>query len=79
MTLVEELRSRANMFAGWYGQDSKQTILLRTAADEIERLQQLCTNVHDRLLRGDSDMGLLKMLETAWNRKDTNGTTNGGS
>jgi hypothetical protein len=35
---------------------------------ENERLVELCTNVHDRLLRGDSDMDLLKMLCEGWQK-----------
>jgi hypothetical protein len=33
---------------------------------EVSRLLALCTNVHDRLLRGDDDTVLLAMLEKAW-------------
>lgn len=33
---------------------------------EVKRLCELCTSVHDRLLRGDSDSELLAMLEEAW-------------
>lgn len=40
--------------------------LLTEAVRERDRLRQLCTNVHDRLLRGESDLRLLAMLETGW-------------
>ena len=36
------------------------------AAARVAELRQLCVNVHDRLLRGDSDAELLAMLEAGW-------------
>jgi transposase-like protein len=36
------------------------------AREESKRLEQLCANVHDRLLRGDDDEELLTMLSEAW-------------
>lgn len=38
-------------------------------AKEIKRLQEICQNTHDRLLRGDSDVELMEMLEKAWKEK----------
>jgi len=40
--------------------------LLRDAALEIAALKQIATNVHDRLLRGDSDSELLELLSSTW-------------
>lgn len=36
------------------------------ARAEASRLLAICTNVHDRLLRGDNDPVLLAMLAEAW-------------
>lgn len=36
------------------------------ARAEVSRLLAICTNVHDRLLRGDDDPVLLAMLAESW-------------
>lgn len=33
---------------------------------EVDRLRGICTALHDRLLRGDSDAELMALAETAW-------------
>jgi hypothetical protein len=38
----------------------------RLERDECRRLRKLCLQVHDRLLRGESDKWLLEKLSTAW-------------
>lgn len=40
--------------------------LLLQATDEIARLIGICTDVHDRMLRGDHDMTLLRKLKEGW-------------
>lgn len=44
--------------------DSKK---IRMLADEIERLQRICTLAHDEILAGAPDAELLAILEGAWN------------
>lgn len=36
---------------------------------QIDSLREICTNVHDRILRGDSDKELMELLEAAWKNK----------
>ena len=40
--------------------------LLLEATDEIQRLIQICEHVHDRMLRGDDDMTLMRKLQEGW-------------
>lgn len=40
--------------------------LLIDCAFEITRLQNICEQTHDRLLRGDSDKALLELLRRSW-------------
>ena len=40
--------------------------LLLEATDEIDRLIGICTHVHDRILRGDTDMELMSKLAEGW-------------
>lgn len=40
--------------------------LLLDATAEIDRLIGICTNVHDRMLRGDDDMALMQKLQEGW-------------
>jgi hypothetical protein len=40
--------------------------LLLEATAEIDRLIGICTHVHDRMLRGDDDMTLMRKLQEAW-------------
>jgi hypothetical protein len=40
--------------------------VVRECLDEIVRLTHIAEQVHDRLLRGDSDKELLELLETTW-------------
>lgn len=58
------------MYAGLRGWRPALAVLAAEVARlqvERGRLLDLCTNAHDRLLRGDSDAELLAMLESAWN------------
>lgn len=41
------------------------SLLMIRAGDEIYRLRSICQQVHDRLLRGDSDKELLVLLDMA--------------
>lgn len=38
-------------------------------AAEAHRAIQICENVHDRILRGDSDAALMTLLEAAWKER----------
>ena len=38
-------------------------------AEEAHRVIHICENVHDRLLRGDSDKELMVLLEAAWKER----------
>jgi hypothetical protein len=40
--------------------------LLLDATAEIDRLIGICSHVHDRMLRGDSDMELMAKLAEGW-------------
>ena len=40
--------------------------LLLDATAEIDRLVGICTHVHDRMLRGDDDMTLMRKLQEGW-------------
>jgi hypothetical protein len=40
--------------------------LLLEATDEIQRLIQICEHVHDRMLREDDDMTLMRKLQEGW-------------
>lgn len=40
--------------------------LLLDATAEIDRLIVICTHVHDRMLRGDNDMTLMRKLQEGW-------------
>lgn len=40
--------------------------LLLDATEEIDRLIGICTHVHDRMLRGDDDMTLMRKLQEGW-------------
>lgn len=44
----------------------ERAALAATPPAEIARLQSICVNAHDRLLRADSDQELLALLATAW-------------
>lgn len=46
----------------WAWGPSHYECLLR----ERNRLSAVCTNAHDRLLRGDSDIELMDLLRTGW-------------
>jgi hypothetical protein len=41
---------------------------VRECLDEIVRLTNIAEQVHDRLLRGDSDKELLELLATTWQK-----------
>lgn len=43
--------------------DAREIAELRA---EVARLRGICTSLHDRLLRGDSDADLLALAETGW-------------
>ena len=45
---------------------SDSAMSLESLAREVRRLQELCRDVHDRMLRGDGDDLLIMRLETAW-------------
>lgn len=40
--------------------------LLIEATSEIQRLIKICEHVHDRILRGDDDMTLMRKLKEGW-------------
>jgi hypothetical protein len=39
---------------------------LAAATSEIQRLVGICEHVHDRMLRGDDDMTLMRKLQEGW-------------
>lgn len=45
---------------------------LYECANEIDRLINIATQAHDRLLRGHNDLEIMKILESAWNNCDHN-------
>ena len=63
--LLRRLRQHEAMMAPH--QTVRETGRLYVAAvAEIARLIDLCTSVHDRLLRGDADTVLLSRLSEGW-------------
>lgn len=40
--------------------------LLLDATDEIDRLIGICTHVHDRMLRGEDELTLMRALRAGW-------------
>lgn len=65
--LLEEIRERSDTATA----DELRDDMLESLADvpflvaEVQRLRGLCENIHDRLLRGQEDAELLKMLDEA--------------
>lgn len=65
--ILEEIRERSDRATA----DELRDDMLESLADiprlvaEVKRLRALCENVHDRLLRGQEDAELLKMLGEA--------------
>ena len=45
--------------------------LLLDATAEIDRLIGICAHVHDRMLRGDDDMTLMRKLQEGWQGPNT--------
>ena len=50
---------------------------LQAATAEVSRLIGLCTSVHDRMLRGDSDEELLARLKEGWQGPNTTDKASG--
>lgn len=63
--LIDRMRHAACHCEGQFDAEweAKQ---LRDGADEIVRLMNIAQQVHDRLLRGDSDKELLAILAESW-------------
>ena len=76
--LLRRLRQHEAMM-GPHQKDRETGRLYVAATAEIARLIDLCTSVHDRLLRGDADTVLLSRLAEGWQgpnapRQDASGT-----
>ena len=63
--LLRRLRQHEAMMAP-HQKDRETGRLYVAATAEIARLVDLCTSVHDRMLRGDSDVELLSRLAEGW-------------
>ena len=63
--LLRRLRQHEAMM-GPHQKDRETGRLYVAATAEIARLIDLCTSVHDRLLRGDADTVLLSRLAEGW-------------
>ena len=63
--LLRRLRQHQAMMAP-HQKDRKTGLLYVEATEEIARLVDLCTSVHDRMLRGDADIVLLARLSEGW-------------
>lgn len=51
---------------------------LAAATSEIQRLGGICEHVHDRMLRGDDDMTLMRKLQEAWQGPNDPSSAAGG-
>ena len=62
------LRRLQNHRAGMAPHQAKRHAgkLLIDATAEIDRLIGICTHVHDRMLRGEDDMTLMRKLQEGW-------------
>lgn len=63
--LLRRLQSHVAMMAPHQRERRAGKLLLDSTA-EIQRLIQICEHVHDRMLRGDDDMTLMRKLMEGW-------------
>ena len=64
--LVDMSRTLERELANAIAERDSETRWADKYAAESYRLEMICQNAHDRLLRGDTDKELLAILEEAW-------------
>ena len=64
--LVDMSRTLERELANSIAERDSETRWADKYAAESYRLEMICQNAHDRLLRGDTDKELLVILEEAW-------------